>query len=66
MLKDEELTWADSDSLEVWAPVHAWRILGQPQAIEAINPLLDILRESEEIPYVYGMIGEDAIPLGCD
>jgi hypothetical protein len=24
---DNELNWADSESLEVWAPVHAWRAL---------------------------------------
>ena len=29
MATDEELNWADSDSLEVWAPIHAWRALGQ-------------------------------------
>jgi hypothetical protein len=28
MIQDEELTQADSQSLEVWAPVHAWRTLG--------------------------------------
>jgi len=25
MIQDEELNQADSESLEVWAPVHAWR-----------------------------------------
>lgn len=29
MMQDEELNRADSQSLEVWAPVHAWRALGQ-------------------------------------
>lgn len=35
MATDEELNWADPDSLEVWAPIHAWRALGQLRAEEA-------------------------------
>lgn len=27
MATDADLNWADSDSLEVWAPIHAWRAL---------------------------------------
>ncbi len=30
MVTDEELNQADSDSQEVWSPVHAWHALGQP------------------------------------
>ena len=45
---DEELNWADSDSLEVWAPVHAWRALGQLQAEEAIEPLMNLFHELED------------------
>jgi Protein of unknown function (DUF1186) len=69
MATDNELNWADSESLEVWAPVHAWRALGQLRAIEAIEPLLRLFREledsdwaSDELPEVYGMIGREAIP----
>jgi Protein of unknown function (DUF1186) len=69
MATDEELNWADSESLEVWAPVHAWRALGQLRAVSAIEPLLDLFHEledsdwvSEELPQVYGMIGREAIP----
>ena len=40
MAIDEELNQAASDSLEVWAPVHAWRALGQLHAEAAIEPLL--------------------------
>ena len=29
MATDEELNHADPDTLEVWAPTHAWRALGQ-------------------------------------
>ena len=71
MAMDEELRWADSDSLEVWAPVHAWRVLGQLRAEAAIEPLMDLFDDLdedgddwilEELPTVYGMIGPTAIP----
>jgi hypothetical protein len=69
MATDEELNWADSDGLEVWAPVHAWRTLGQLRAEEAIEPLMSLFHEleendwvGEELPIVYGMIGVKAIP----
>ncbi|GEM_PF-813959 len=70
MATDNELFWADSDSLEVWAPTHAWRALGQLHAETAIAPLIgmfDRLEPSDdwavsEIPEVMGMIGPAAIP----
>ncbi len=67
MATDEELNRADPESLEVWAPLHAWRALGQLQATEAIEPLFEMLDEDddwahEELPKVYGMIGRAAIP----
>lgn len=69
MATDEELNWADSESLEVWAPVHAWRALGRLRATAAIEPLLHLFHEledndwaGEELPVVYGMIGRAAIP----
>src|SRR5258708_7350660 len=74
MATDEQLNNADSESLEVWAPVHAWRALGQLRAEAAIEPLLELLREDEEsgemndwaieeLPEVYGMIGPAALPV---
>ncbi|AFY81949.1 HEAT repeat domain-containing protein [Oscillatoria acuminata] len=69
MTVDPELNWAESDTLEVWAPVHAWRSLGQLRAEEAIDPLISILDEiedidwtSREMPSVFGKIGPAAIP----
>jgi len=66
---DKDLLWADSDSLEVWAPIHAWRTLGQLRAEAAIEPLLTLFDELgaeewilEEMPEVYGLIGPAAIP----
>ena len=72
MVQDEELNWADEDSDEVWAPLHAWRALGQLQAVEAIIPLVKLLSridehvnhdwEQSELPEVLAMIGPDALP----
>lgn len=69
MAIDEELNWADSESLEVWAPTHAWRALGQLHAEAAIEPLLSLfetLKDNdwvmEELPDVFGMIGRAALP----
>jgi hypothetical protein len=71
MALDPELSQALSESDEVWAPVHAWRTLGQLQAEAAIEPLLTLLHRidkddddwiGEELPLVYEMIGPAAIP----
>lgn len=70
MATDAELNWADSDGLEVWAPIHAWRTLGQLRAEAAIAPLIDFFDQVDpeddwapsEFPQVLGMIGPAAIP----
>src|SRR5205807_506589 len=73
MATDPDLTWADGDSLEVWAPVHAWRTLGQLRAEAAIGPLVELFNEvdrddglddwlMEDLPEAVGMIGPAAIP----
>ena len=69
MATDADLNWADSDSLEVWAPLHAWRTLGQLRARPAIIPLLRLLDQLErdddwahnELPEVFAKIGAPAI-----
>jgi hypothetical protein len=72
MATDEDLHFADTESLEVWAPVHAWRALGQLRAEAAIQPLSALLARTaedleddwtpEELPYVFAEIGPAAIP----
>ena len=69
MATDAALQFAASDSLEVWAPLHAWRALGQLRAEPAVEPLLslfDHLDESdwalEELPLVFGLIGRAVLP----
>ena len=67
MATDKHLNSAGSDSAEVWAPMHAWRTLGQLRAAEAVEPLLALLADSdddwlhEELPTVIGKIGPVAV-----
>ncbi|RUT06752.1 hypothetical protein DSM106972_030090 [Dulcicalothrix desertica PCC 7102] len=67
MAVDDELLGADNEK-ETMAPVHAWRILGQLQATDAIIPLIQLFKlvdndlVNEELPKVYGNIGTAAIP----
>jgi hypothetical protein len=71
MALDEDLHWADFESVEVWAPLHAWRALGQLRAESAVESLLQLLDRIDEddddwaqgdLPEVFGMIGPTAIP----
>jgi SEC-C motif len=66
---DAALNWGDPESREVWAPLHAWRALGQLQAEASVVPLLAFLKTAEgdeavgqDFPMVFGMIGPAAIP----
>lgn len=68
MAADAELHSAPEASREVWAPLHAWRALGQLEGAEAVAPLLALLEREiengwvyEEIPAVLGMIGAPAL-----
>jgi hypothetical protein len=70
MATDEELNEADSESREVWAPIHAWRALGQLRAVEAVEPLLGLFDRleyddwvNEELPDVFSMIGPATLPV---
>ncbi len=70
MALDEKLNQADSDSLEVWAPLHAMRTLGQLHALEAIKPLLTVFDRPqddewaiEELPQVFSRMGPAALPI---
>jgi HEAT repeat protein len=71
MALDEDLHWADGESAEAWAPLHAWRALGQLRAEAAVAPLLPLLDRIDEdeddwaqgdLPEVFGMIGPAALP----
>jgi hypothetical protein len=62
---DKEVDW-----IPFAAPIHAWRALGQMQAVEIIQPLLDMMKRLDEIdddwymeefPRVFALIGPPAL-----
>jgi hypothetical protein len=69
------LTWADDqgewpEDGSGYAPIHAWRTLGQLGAVDAVEPLLSILEDLDEsgddwylaeYPYVLASVGPAAI-----
>ena len=68
IVEDDEL--ANGDTVQAWAQLHAWRILGQLRAEDAIVPLLGLLRYiderfedaiQEEVPDVLAQIGPAAL-----
>jgi len=73
MAGDDVLWQADSDDVEVWAPIHAWRALGDLRAEEAIAPLIALLSKpvedgyddwiNGELPDIFAKIGPAAIPM---
>ncbi len=67
MATDKRLHEYVQDEPQVWAGVHAWRVLGQLEAVEAAEPLMTLLDSFDEmvvseLPVVYTMIGAPAIP----
>lgn len=72
MVLDEEFNDSDAENIEVWAPTHAWRTLGQLKAISSAKSLLKLLPRiddegddwvSDEIPVVFKMLGPETIPV---
>jgi hypothetical protein len=72
MISDDDLHFAPTDSPLVWAPLHAWRALGQLRAVEAIGALLGLLQRSDELdddwilddfPKLFALLGAPAINL---
>lgn len=70
MALDGELHTGPVDSPVIFAPVHAWRVLGNLRAEEAIMPLLELLQRvddeeddwvSEDLPMAFAAIGPAAI-----
>jgi len=68
LVADETFDQADSESAEIWAPLHAWRTLGQLGNSQAAIPLIaqfDRLYNDDwaltELSVVMGMLGETAI-----
>ncbi|HEY1348080.1 MAG TPA: hypothetical protein VGF67_00470 [Ktedonobacteraceae bacterium] len=70
MATDDILHELSEERIELWAPLHAWRTLGQLRAVEAIEPLLELFDRMEdndcvreELPVVFGRIGPAALPV---
>jgi len=70
MATDESLNNAPTESPEVWAPLHAWRTLGQMRAEAAVKPLLGLFQRADEqyddwvlddLPRAFGEIGSPAL-----
>jgi hypothetical protein len=69
MATDPALQAAEERDPAGWAPVHAWRALGQLRAAAAAGPLILLLQRElgsdwvfREVPAVLGMIGPAALP----
>jgi hypothetical protein len=70
MMTDAELNEAMCDTQEVWAPLHAWRALGQLQASEAVGPFLDLMARNQNDDWIredcgnfVAAIGPPALPV---
>lgn len=75
MATDEQLNNGLRDSALVWAPVHAWRALGQLRVAEAVAPLLTLFQRIEDfdddwvatdLPKTLAQIGAPAIASVAD
>ena len=71
MALDKDLHYAESDSAEVWSPIHAWRALALLHAGDAAEPLTRLLSRvdefgddwvGEDLPRAFGILGPAAIP----
>ena len=69
MTNDNDLNTAKQDSPEVWAPLHAWRTLGQLRSVEAIRPLVRLFESlpgddwlASDLRTVFSLIGPASIP----
>lgn len=70
MATDTNLHNASHENADVWAPLHAWRALGQLRAVDAAGPLVQLFEQLkdddwvyEELPEVFSMIGPATIPV---
>ena len=66
---DPTLFESDNSEPASWAPIHAWRALGQLRAVEAAEPLTALFHEQasnewvfREIPLIFTLFGPKALP----
>jgi hypothetical protein len=74
MATDITLYNEDAEDPASWAPIHAWRALGQLQTTEALEPLVEMMRQkgegfgwgsllAGELPNVLALIGPASLPV---
>ena len=70
MVQDPDLNAGDPDTPDVWAPVHAWRTLGQLGATAAAESLCRVCLDNpfddwvgEELPEVFALLGSETLPV---
>jgi len=70
IVKQNNVLALKEDDDEIWAPIHAWRVLGQLGDDEIVEPLIDLLNQFaqsdddwsiQDFPKVFAMIGSSAI-----
>ena len=69
LLGDDSLRSNDATEEAYYAHIHAWRVLGQLQVVEAAEPLTRLFPlagdsdwVTEDLPIAFGLIGSAAIP----
>jgi hypothetical protein len=69
LVEDDSLLGDDVTENEYYAHIHAWRVLGQLQAAEAVKPLIRLFKTmvdsdwvTDDLPTAFGLIGSAAIP----
>src|SRR4051812_15035204 len=71
MMLDDEAFESDEETAASWGPIHAYRALGQLQAVEAMGAILEARNRSherggdwfsEEMHLLMGVMGPGAIP----
>ncbi len=73
MAADYQLHSGPEGSLVIWAPIHAWRALGQLRAVEAIGSLVELFPRvddwdewvSDDLPRVLARFGAAAFEPAC-
>jgi hypothetical protein len=70
MVQDPDLNAGDPSTPHVWAPVHAWRALGQLGATDAAEDLCRLCLDNglddwvgEEVPVVFAQLGAATLPV---
>lgn len=64
LMVDPDLNDADSETTEVWAPLHAWRALAQMRTLSMIDPYLELLDRQVEDDWIHEDLFDVSLKLG--